>query len=104
MLTLEQAIQHCKDKAKELRKDADYLDAPYGMDTSARTDCLECADEHEQLAEWLEELKKRREDRSCEFCKYRKVPAYDEPCNKCRHAYDNRFEFDVELLPKENDK
>ena len=58
---IDEAIQHFKEKAEELRKDADYLDAPYGMDTSARTDCLECAKEHEQLAEWLTELKARRE-------------------------------------------
>ena len=57
-MTLDEAIKHCKDKAEELRKDADYLDAPYGMDTSARTDCLECANEHEQLAEWLEDYKR----------------------------------------------
>ena len=58
---IDEAISTSKDKAKELRKDADYLDAPYGMDTSARTECLECASEHQQLAEWLTELKARRE-------------------------------------------
>ena len=58
---LTDAITHAKEVAKELRKDADYLDAPYGMDTSARTECLECAAEHEQLAAWLEELAERRE-------------------------------------------
>lgn len=56
-MELDEAIKHCRDKAEELKKDADYYDVPYGMDTSARTDCLECAKEHEQLAEWLEELK-----------------------------------------------
>lgn len=60
-MELDEAIKHCRDKAEELNKDADYLDAPYGMDTSARTECLECAKEHEQLADWLEELKVRRE-------------------------------------------
>lgn len=37
MITLDDAILHCKDRAKE--------------------DCSECAKEHQQLAEWLEELK-----------------------------------------------
>lgn len=57
-MKLEEAIKHCEEKAKELRKDADYLDAPYGMDTSARTECLECANEHEQLAGWLKDYKR----------------------------------------------
>lgn len=61
-MTLDEAIKRCEEKAKELKKDADYLDAPYGMDTSARTECLECAEEHEQLAEWLKELKARRDE------------------------------------------
>ena len=104
-MTLEQAIQHCKDKAEELKKQhSELLERP-NFDRQVVADCWECAREHEQLAEWLTKLKHYEENRaSCEFCKYRKVPAYEEPCNKCRHAYDNRFKFDVELLPKENDK
>lgn len=85
-MTLDEAIKHCKEKAEELRKDADYLDAPYGMDTSARTDCLECANEHEQLAEWLEELKewrKLKDERrcgmsECELCW--QTGTYDDNC------------------------
>ena len=37
MLTLDEAILHCQERAK--------------------ADCSECAKEHQQLAEWLEELK-----------------------------------------------
>ena len=39
MMTLDEAIQHCKEKS----------------------DCTECGAEHKQLAEWLRELKERRE-------------------------------------------
>lgn len=63
-MTLDEAIKHCEEKAEELKKDADYFDAPHGMDTSARTNCLECAEEHEQLAEWLKELKQLRNQTS----------------------------------------
>ena len=42
MMTLEEAIIHAKEKAQTIK-------------------CKECADEHRQLAEWLEELKKYRE-------------------------------------------
>lgn len=61
---LEDAIAHCHEKVEELKKLADYLDVPYGMDTSARTDCLECAKDHKQLAEWLTELRHLREVRA----------------------------------------
>lgn len=60
MLTLDEAIQHCKDKAKELREKAPYIDNSKYANVSAKDDCLECAKEHEQLACWLTELKTRR--------------------------------------------
>lgn len=41
MMTLEEAIEHCEEVAK--------------------ITCGECANEHLQLAEWLRELKQRRE-------------------------------------------
>ena len=57
-MTLDEAIKHARDKAEENRKGATYnfptLSDYYDM-------CLKCAEEHEQLAEWLEELKDRRE-------------------------------------------
>ena len=74
-MTLDEAIKHYEEKAEELRKDADYLDAPYGKGTSARTDCLECAKEHEQLAEWLKELRKLKKCREC--------PLIKEECSLC---------------------
>lgn len=58
---LTEAISHAREVAEEKKKEADYLDAPYGMDTSARTECLECAKDHEQLVSWLTELAERRE-------------------------------------------
>lgn len=41
-MTLDEAIMHCEDRAKE--------------------DCSECAEEHRQLAEWLKELKSKRKN------------------------------------------
>lgn len=54
-MTLEQAIQHCKDKAEEL------TDLALTLDGQQYADCAECASEHQQLAEWLTELKELRE-------------------------------------------
>ena len=62
-MTLSEAIEHSREKAKELRAEAEYLQKPnliFGADKKADS-CLECAKEHEQLAEWLTELKEVRE-------------------------------------------
>ena len=60
MLTLDEAITHAKEKAKELRAEAETWSEYKLVSEKARnsmSDCLECANEHEQLAAWLEELK-----------------------------------------------
>ena len=60
-MTLIEAIQHCEEKAKELREKA-IVDYENNKTTLAEfADCRECASEHEQLAEWLKELKTLRE-------------------------------------------
>lgn len=59
-MELNEAIKHCREKAKELRDKV----AEYGISNMAEEEaygCIECIKEHEQLAEWLEELKARRE-------------------------------------------
>lgn len=78
-MTLDEAIKHARDKAEENRKGATYnfptLSDYYDM-------CLKCAEEHEQLADWLEELKmykslsprelvsaKQKNDRAIEYSK-----------------------------------
>ena len=62
-----QAIVHAREVAERNRKQ-------YKNCSSDRTDirhqtCEECAEEHEQLAEWLEELKAYREIGTIEECK-----------------------------------
>ena len=57
-MTLEEAILHCRKKAKEL-SDKAYEDG--NLTEEEAYACNECAFEHEQLARWLEELKQRRE-------------------------------------------
>jgi len=46
-MTLEQAIQHCKEVAIEYE---------------AKGECYDCGKEHRQLAEWLEDYKQLQED------------------------------------------
>lgn len=55
-MELDEAIKHCEDKAKELRKKKRIM-ALIGREREW-ADCLQCAEEHEQIAEWLTELHK----------------------------------------------
>ena len=56
-MTLDEAIEHCKEKAHEMRISADLCN----LGTQMQSECIKCAEEHEQLAEWLTELKEVRE-------------------------------------------
>lgn len=62
-MTLDEAIKHCEEKVKELRNRAKpYEEAPCTrVNMMYANSCLKCAEEHEQLAEWLKELKKLRQ-------------------------------------------
>ena len=59
-LTLEDAITHAKEVAEKNYRGADFesLDSVYD---DIKTNCIKCAKEHMQLAEWLEELKTYKE-------------------------------------------
>ena len=56
-MTLDEAIKHCEEVAEEKEQEAKEAHVLSGMD------CMECAEEHRQLAEWLRELKAYREAR-----------------------------------------
>lgn len=58
-MTIEEAIQHCKEVAMENRRSALEFARVNVYDTARN--CQKCAAEHEQLAEWLSELKRRRD-------------------------------------------
>lgn len=51
-MTLDEAIKHAKAKAKEQR----YY-AKFEHNRMMYQSCIKCSEEHEQLAEWLEQLK-----------------------------------------------
>ena len=65
-MTIDEAIAHEREVAEEQRKDNDNCKykSQYGCKDCAdyySKPCIECAKEHEQLAEWLEELKDYRD-------------------------------------------
>lgn len=56
-MTLDDAIKHCHEMSEKLRftaKQGRGNSDPYAPNPE---ECLECAEEHEQLADWLTELK-----------------------------------------------
>ena len=64
-MTLDEAIKHCKEKAEELRLEAEQvrdigevISSPKQPYNEPVKNCRDCAEEHEQLAEWLEDYKR----------------------------------------------
>lgn len=60
-LTLDEAIKHAKEVADMNYNDAEKFDSNDSVENYMKANCMECAKEHEQLAEWLEELKSYKE-------------------------------------------
>ena len=66
-MTIDEAIAHAREVAERQRKDNE--DCIYKVDYGCKgcadyysKPCIECTEEHEQLAEWLEELKAYKEN------------------------------------------
>jgi hypothetical protein len=55
-LTLEDAICHAREVVEKNYRGADF-ESIDSVDNDIKTNCIKCAEEHMQLAEWLEELK-----------------------------------------------
>ena len=56
-LTLDEAIKHAKEVADMNYNDAEKFDSNDSAENYIKANCMKCAEEHEQLAKWLEELK-----------------------------------------------
>ena len=63
MLSIDEAIAHAREVANT-QKGKSGICLQNGLECEHFSDCLKCAEEHEQLAEWLEELKELREEKS----------------------------------------
>ena len=63
MLSIDKAIAHAREVANTQRGKSGIC-LQNGLECEHFSDCLKCAEEHEQLAEWLEELKALREEKS----------------------------------------
>ena len=63
MLSIDEAIAHAREVANT-QKGKSGICLQNGLECEHFSDCLKCAEEHEQFAEWLEELKALREEKS----------------------------------------
>ena len=61
-MTLDEAIRHCREVAKEYtRISTGFKGCSHEKLARKADECESCAAEHEQLAKWLEELQERRD-------------------------------------------
>ena len=63
MLSIDEAIAHAREVANTQRGKSGIC-LQNGLECEHFSACLKCSKEHEQLAEWLEELKALREEKS----------------------------------------
>ena len=60
-MTIDEAIAHAREVADTCEYEASKYDLSDSYESHVAYQEGKCAEEHEQLAEWLEELKRRRE-------------------------------------------
>ena len=85
-MTLDEAIAHAREVANTQRGKSGIC-LQNGLECEHFSDCLKCAKEHEQLAEWLEELKTYREIGTVEECKNSVLDilkAYNKAIDDCK--------------------
>lgn len=81
-MTLDEAIKHAEEVAKDCETAVECGIMNYLSDEENVDNISECAMEHRQLAEWLKELKRYKEYGPCAFCKHN---TFEEsaPCFRC---------------------
>lgn len=96
-MILDEAIKHCEEVAETKEKEGSLNQEsfmPLNEFMRYRVECLECASEHRQLAEWLSELKAykdlstyNRENKCCE-CEYEDSEYF---CDDCIWNFVDKF-------------
>ena len=86
-MTIDEAIAHARDVANE-QKIRSNVCIQNDSECDKFSDCLKCAEEHEQLAEWLEELKAYKENQH----------------RSLRHMYEKGYNKAIDDFSNEIDK
>ena len=94
-MTLDEAILHAREVAERNRKQ--YKNCPSDRTDIRYQTCEECAEEHEQLAQWLEDykhIKQWKSDIMDSFCKY-DVSSFEELVTNARNKAIDDFVKEV---------
>lgn len=98
-MTLDEAIAHAKEVASEQRRRSGICTVD-DSECDKFSNCINCAEEHEQLAGWLEDLKFLRQWKSDimdSFCKY-DVSSFEELVANARNKAIDDFVKEVKEL------
>ena len=79
-MSIDEAIKHCEEVAERYERMED------SHDDKLREECLQCAADHRQLAEWLTELKEARR-----LLKLAVEDLSTMPCNNDTHSPDSCY-------------
>ena len=104
-MTIDEAIAHAIEVAEKQRKDNDNCKykSQYGCKDCAdyySKPCIECAKEHEQLAEWLEELKAYQQQH-LELCEKYGVNTIEDLYDKALDDF-VKFSSDISTVEEED--
>ena len=91
-MTLDEAIIHAREFAKRNKRIIDF-EPEDNIDKNIKINCINCAEQHEQLADWLEDykhIKQWKDDIVNGFCKY-DANSFEELVNTVRRKTINDF-------------
>ena len=91
-MKLDEAIAHAREVAERKRRAINFKSED-NIDDDIKMNCLKCAEEHEQLAEWLKELKAYKSD---DFTKNLQTLVYKQGYNKAIDDFVNQFNVIVD--------
>ena len=94
-MTIDEAIAHAREVAKRNREQ--WKNCPADRRDIEHQTCEQCAEEHDQIAEWLEELKflkQWKSDIMDSFCKY-DVSSFEELVTNTRNKAIDDFVKEV---------
>lgn len=109
MLSLDEAIAHAREVAKSNKTKATYDDKFLKRFCTSKKACIKCAEEHEQIAEWLEELKEYKKKPEgwmwdeAERKGYNKA-IYDFTRILHHEEFDNAYGLNIVLTPQQVDE
>lgn len=98
-MTLDEAIIHCEEVAKLKEQLAFDLATTFNRETVNSKECKRYAEDYRQLAEWLKDYKRLKEQDLCEDCISRKMAI-----DTCLNIYFNGYKEkdllqDIKKLP-----